>query len=625
MKQKIFGLCLVLAMLSMLPLQAQAKKIQLGQFVTYNGKVNSQGIPEGKGTLETTYGSKDVLKGEFKNGQVKKALLLFNAIDKNNYKAKFEGTVKCEVSPDGSSVTYTLQSGIFYVASSMFYVSTKRPSFVITRTPSATECKLKTEGQLTKSARWTPDNEFGRKIYNLGIGEVRENSIMTTYVIDENFTPQETGKYHLIVDMNNRYIQVYENKVYITYPNNDYVCYELGSEFVIEFRKTKPEGTITFKGEPCMEFISSTNQKGTAYFEEYPRFKYGQLLYDFWDRDNSSLSDLKIRTFLGSDFNDEKTKLEVKGYVSLIEAVATSNNASKKQNALTQKLFAIEDSNEKIAALTNVYNGLKWARWYGSNLLARQIENEMRKKGHKTFGFLPGQREDDIVFVDSDKGALGGGSVIRRKNGTLYVGYDGKMKLVMNDGSEFTGFFKEQLTYFGDSNQYSQYTPEADIKLLLADEFTPYEGHIKYADGTSDELNSGVKKSQILRKEQQEKDAKKKQIAQVRAAYTKKYGASYSNYLSKQGYIVKGMPIAFIREYINDFNRLGFYLLGNQVQLRLQEYQPTVRDMMQFGRAVKSYRLIAGSEQMWAFLVLNGKVVSCSKLSIVYDLIKMVD
>lgn len=61
-------------------------------------------------------------------------------------------------------------------------------------------------------------------------------------------------------------------------------------------------------------------------------------------------------------------------------------------------------------------------------------------------------------------------------------------------------------------------------------------------------------------KKKSDSAAKKKQIAQIRAAYTKKYGANNSNYLSKQGTIVKGMPLAFIREYINDFNRIGIYI-----------------------------------------------------------------
>lgn len=553
MKQNIYGLCLVLAMLSMFPLQVGAKKKQIGQFVTYNGKVNGHGIPEGKGTLETTYGSKDILKGVFENGQVKKAVLLLDAIDKKKYKAKFEGTLKCEVSPDGSSVTYILQSGNFYVASDVFITRAKHP-FVITRTPSATECKLKSEGQLAKYARWeSPEREFEKykdPIHITSIASMKRFRYpikdyeayyraydcykATTYVTDENFNPQETDNYILIkCDDPERNIKIYEKEVYITYPNNDYVCYGRSDGLVIGFRKTESEGTITFKGEPCMDFFSSTNQKGTAYFEKYPRLYYHDFKTDFFSRHPSSLSDLNIRTFLSNDLNDEKTKLEVKGFTSLIEAVAETNNSFERQDVLTKKLFAIEDSNEKIAALGEVYKYIKMASWSGSKLLARRIEEEMRKNGHKTFGFLPGQREGDIVNIDSDEYALKF-SKIRRKNGILYVDGQGKMTLFMNDGSEFTGYFKEQLTYFGDSNQYSSYDEKADVKLLLADEFTPYDGHIKYADGTTEEIFQGEKKSRILRKEQQkEKD--------VYNTLCKKFGKKYVD-SALIGQILVGMP-----------------------------------------------------------------------------------
>ena len=191
-------------------------------------------------------------------------------------------------------------------------------------------------------------------------------------------------------------------------------------------------------------------------------------------------------------------------------------------------------------------------------------------------------------------------------------------------GNQYDYWIIGHMYEFGEGNDYMKTTICLDSALVWYKKAAAIDPkNEQYVTAVTHKIKTGG--DYYEDKEKSEKEAKTKQIAQVRAAYTKKYGASYSNYLSKQGYIVKGMPIAFIREYINDFNRLGFYLLGNQVQLRLQEYQPTQRDMMQFGRAVKSYRLIAGSEQMWAFLVLNGKVVSCSKLSTVYDWIKMVD
>lgn len=123
-------------------------------------------------------------------------------------------------------------------------------------------------------------------------------------------------------------------------------------------------------------------------------------------------------------------------------------------------------------------------------------------------------------------------------------------------------------------------------------------------------------------------EGKKKQIAQARATYTKKYGATNSNYLSKQGIVAKGMSIAFIREYINDFNQIGIPSMGTNVRLTLKEYKPTERDMMQYGRTVKSYKLFSnglawGDGAIWSFLVLNGKVVSSSKLSVGYEGISM--
>lgn len=575
MKQKIYGLCLVLAMLSMFPLQAEAKKKQFGQFVTYKGKVNSQGIPEGKGTLETIYGSKDILEGVFENGQVKKALLLFNAIDKKNYKAKFEGTLKCEVSSDGKSVTYTLQSGIFYASSDMFITRAKQP-FVITRTPSATECKLTIEGLLTKYSKLVMKDDKLKEITDpirfyairrknditLNHGEDGEYYKTTTYVIDENFTPQETDNF-ILIKCENYDVQKKGKEVYVIYPNNDYICYEHYSGLVIGFRKTKPEGTLTFKGDPCMEFISLTNQKGPAYsegyFEEYKSLYYHD--FESFFNNNNSFSDLKIKTFLSNDFNDAKTQLEAEGFASLICKTVENLYASfERADILTNKLLAMEESNEKNAALEKVYNRLlriardDSAPWLGDReeqyrtgrighrgtsrerkeiALAERIKKELNEKGNKTFGFLPGQREGDIVNVDPNDGALKY-SVIRRKNGTLYVDGQGKMKLVMNDGSEFTGYFKEQLTYFGDSNQYSSYDEKADVKLLFADEFTPFDGHIKYADGTTEEIVQGEKKSRKLRREQQkEKDAYN--------TLCKKFGKRYVD-AAANGQILVGMP-----------------------------------------------------------------------------------
>lgn len=115
-------------------------------------------------------------------------------------------------------------------------------------------------------------------------------------------------------------------------------------------------------------------------------------------------------------------------------------------------------------------------------------------------------------------------------------------------------------------------------------------------------------------KKKSEIEAEKKQIAQVRATYTKKYGTVHSNNLSKKGIITPGMSVAFIREFVNDYNRIGFYCVTNKLHLTFQEYRPTTKDILQYGKAVKSYRLILGKLDLYWVRALNGKVVSVTTI-----------
>lgn len=127
---------------------------------------------------------------------------------------------------------------------------------------------------------------------------------------------------------------------------------------------------------------------------------------------------------------------------------------------------------------------------------------------------------------------------------------------------------------------------------------------------------------------------KQKQINQCRAKHKKKYGA-ISEYLSIQGKIVNGMSLAFIQEYINDYNRLCDGVVDRD--FGLQSYYPTTRDMMQFGRNVIVYKLYLDTSIVlkgisgkicWTLFVVNGKVVGVIKnnwedLSLDYILDKM--
>ena len=71
MKQKTYKFCIMLIAFAMLPSMGEAKKIQYGQLVTYNGKVNNDGLPDGNVIIdedkETEYKklTLDKLQSEF--------------------------------------------------------------------------------------------------------------------------------------------------------------------------------------------------------------------------------------------------------------------------------------------------------------------------------------------------------------------------------------------------------------------------------------------------------------------------------------------------------------------------------------------------------------------------------
>lgn len=578
MKQSFIRFCLLLIALTMLPSMAEAKKIQFGQFISYDGKLNNEGKPEGKGSLVTVYGSMDVLKGIFSNGKVAEAELLFCATDKKNYLAKFEGTLEYEVATDGSEVTYKLLEGFFTAHSEMFRIVKDNPQ-VITRLPSANECTLQHEGYLTRAA--TVDNRQELEIlitWPLKLNNLLEGNIynVTSYYLDKTFKPQIKQDHHLMIDSNKMKVQRDGNRVSIICPNSDNISYEYGSGYVVGFKKKVEEGTIAFEGDPCMIFTSNSNEKGLATFEKVPKMDYDFIRYTFIKA--SSIKELDINVIMGQDVIAKKSKLQAKGLkdmifntieenslkVDQIRALANSPAGEKvlesvfkqlfsKEEELTNKLLAIEKSEEREIALTQVYDYLKKtakkrkedASWgfgeeYGKRgekeqALAECIKKQLNEEGNTKFGFVKGQKEGDVVEILD--GILKRGTILHKKNGVLTIddSWGGeKMVFTMNDGTIFKGYFKEQVKFFGDSNQYSSFEEKADAKLVEFEELTPWSGSITYADGTTDELDAG-KSMKAIKKAEQEKQ---------NAAYDtlcKQFGKKYVD-AAGNGQIIVGMP-----------------------------------------------------------------------------------
>lgn len=144
-------------------------------------------------------------------------------------------------------------------------------------------------------------------------------------------------------------------------------------------------------------------------------------------------------------------------------------------------------------------------------------------------GYRPGFPNGDRIFYGVDWGnndCLGNGTILHKKNGVLKV-IGGKMVFTMNDGTIFTGYFKEQVR----NNSYDEV---AERRIANFPELTPWNGEIKYPDGRTDNLVWGKSEKGLQQKEQQkEKDAYN--------TLCKKFGKRYVD-AAVNGQILVGMP-----------------------------------------------------------------------------------
>lgn len=607
MKQETFNFCIMLIAFAMLPSMGMAKKIQYGQLVTYNGKVNNDGLPDGKGTLETVFGKKDILTGVFSKEKVTEAELMFNALGKKLFLAKFEGTVEYNIVADGSKITYTLKDGKLTKSNGETFFIDKTHPFIVTRYPSANECKTLFEGKVVKnhvirrevsSRRRNFEFERGRELYD-SITKPLDPMFLkplfdyndpgrfycvycyykqTIYHFEEDFSPI-VEKTTFVMKCNDGVVVTRDkNTVSVNYPNDDYLHYEYGSGSITGFKKKLEEGTVFFEGELCMDFLSKSNEKGLATFKIIPELlvsPYGREL-----KNANSLKDLNMDVIFGQDAITMKTKLLVEGKKNLIcKAIEDEKGSFSREEELINGLLAMEKSPEREEALLSIYRKLRKAgcweveylfigqiNWHKGTergkqelALAERIKKRMNEEGNKTFGFLPGQKEGDIVVWFEGNGILSEGTVLKKKNGVLTVDdNDGHMTFKMNDGTVFNGFFKEQVYYEGEKQFFNKVAP---VSLLHYEELTPWDGTITYANGTTDKLDFGrSKKAMDKEKEKADRDAYE--------TLCKQFGKQYIDAALKKQIIV-GMPEILM---VKTFDAKLYGQSGNKKTYRIYGY-----------------------------------------------------
>lgn len=285
------------------------------------------------------------------------------------------------------------------------------------------------------------------------------------------------------------------------------------------------------------------------------------------------------------------------------------------EEKLTNTLLSMAKSDERREALLKVYDFLNLVAnsyKYGAELaqghkgmergkkeieLAEQIKKRMHEEGDKTFGVSP---EEDV-------------SRLRKKNGVLSE--DGRT-FTMNDGTVFTGYFKEELDLFGDSGQYYEVKGNRE-KVMAADELTPYHGTIKYANGTTDELRAGKSENAKKKASKAEYEAAMKTSKAEFAKLSQKYGAPINN-IKSTGKVNVGYSITMLDEYIKVYNKYKSARIkaenGQDDPLGLRYYQPTVSEAITYGKTAKRVKLggtiFANEIVVGEFMVVNGKIAA---------------
>jgi len=292
MKTKLFStiirsVMVALCMTLFVPQLSRAEKIQYGKYITYDGKVDSNGKPFGKGKLELAYKvqgvagletNKDVIEGVFDGEKVsgaKLALARYNGPLWIN-SAKFKGTLEYSIAGDGSSITYTLIDGKFESKNLISIVINGDLPFTIKRIPQTEGCKTEA-GKLYQNKN-LPNSSLGDfqipsnpLIASSDLGKIKTVKAYVSYVLEEDFSAKPTNGdgTEITADYENGYTYSFFDKGFsLRYPNKDFFSLSSASSGnVATFQKTFPEGLLSYSGgDYCV--LQGNDGKRKGYFRK---------------------------------------------------------------------------------------------------------------------------------------------------------------------------------------------------------------------------------------------------------------------------------------------------------------------------------------------------------------------
>lgn len=615
MKQNIFNglvpMMAVFMLLTICPINVDAKKIKYSEQIVYNGKVDANGQPNGEGTLTTTYGEyKNILEGFFNNGVVSNATLRLRVYDKKYEYFHYNGDVEFAVI-DNKSVSYTIKGGtakcdiddksekkLYHVRGHQLTINSNVPFHILT-TPDASSCRVQSDTisewfnhsvrkdvgnynsdsyGLTGTEKWFIGSLAFKYAQAFRLGWIEEvkskpslrfNDKCELVVSDNPLISVKSG--------NGAILQVHDDIVSLSYPNGDY-CKCSGKNIdrvpngtIIALKKKFNDGILGCKGPGVVTFTdNNTNKTGTVvlkdtYTNGTYRYKHihplnifgkGNPHWKFYD--GNILNNRNVSVFYGKagEAIDKVINEEPKGYLDFGAALIDEGK--------------VEEAEYWINKAIN--SGLPEAKEYLAKLEAKaaeerekeRLKNEAILQPHKQRAI---QNKDKVLSYDIAYGYENGGEqqISIFEEGQIF-GTIKKCTFVQNDDSAMV-WYKKCVAYGNDPTK--------------SDKPNLYKAYKRI-----EQLRSIIGKYEKLL-----------------SKYTKRYGQSAGTSLFKGRFV--DLSFAAVNEFVKDLN-------SAENKYVLKAYEPTVGDVIRYGRGVKNYTLFSTGTfaiKQTEFKVLNGKVI----------------
>lgn len=321
---RILDFSVLLIVLFCIPLGVFADDINYGVFIKYDGKVNVNSEPEGKGELVTQYNGlrrysdgstkgetqKDILEGNFSQGKVTAAKIRFARYNGPLWlnKAVFEGTLKYMLMDNNQGIQYTLIEGVFTCNNfDKVTISPENP-LVITRIPSEDGCETIAKPFYNISVdNSTPSNH---QFYSM-IGDVKEYVMVKELVLNDDWNIEKVGEYlkPVFSDGTNLLIDSKNNGLVIEFKDGDYFKYLPQTTF--QLRKTYNDGVLSISDDKIkIAYADGSTYSGTT--RSNVSFKSLEELYKYYMK-SISIKDVGLTYYTGELAKEGKIVKYIKG------------------------------------------------------------------------------------------------------------------------------------------------------------------------------------------------------------------------------------------------------------------------------------------------------------------------